>query len=212
MKRGKFNLLENHMNEFDPQFGQLAPIPTVENPRAGARLNMPQVQQMGGNIQGQPAFIRAPFYPTAPFYSTNPNVGYQTRFYSTGLNAATDTDYTVGSESIRRIQFDLPCRLIAMNGAAQTTSGVIGTLSGLDTRDLFLYRIEYTTGDQITVSSRLGSTILGTMENSGELGGTGYTINTGASLVIGITPLFTNLRIDITLVCLEMRGGSSYVR
>ena len=146
------------------------------------------------------------------FYSTNPNVGYQTRFYSTGLTAGVDIDYVVGAESLRRIQFDLPVRIIAMNGAAQTTTAVPATLTGLNTRDLFLFRMEYTTGDQITTNARLGSTILGTMANRGEFGGTGYTCNTGSSMVIGITPLFNNLRIDITLVVMEMRGGSSFVR
>jgi hypothetical protein len=184
----------------------------TDNPMKGARLSYPQVQEMGGNNPEIPAFVRAPFYPTAPFYSTNPNVGYQTRFYSTGIEFGVDVDYTVGQESIRRIQFDLPCIMIGMNGASQTTTNVVGTLSGLDTRDTFLYRIEYTTGDQITVGARLGSCYLGTMQNIGQLGGTGYTINTGSSVAIGLTPLFTALRVDIVLVMMELRGGSSFIR
>ena len=177
-----------------------------------AKIFMPQAQDLGGTDPQMPAFVRAPFYPTAPFYSTNPNVGYQTRFYGCTLTS-TDTDYAVNTEAIRRIQFDLPCRLVAINGSAQTTTGVIGTLSGLDPRDLFLFRFEYTTGDQLTTAARLGSNVVGTNEGQqGELGGTGYTINSGASVVIGLTPLFANLRIDITLVCLEMRGASNYTR
>ena len=86
-------------------------------------------------------------------------------------------------------------------------------LRGIDPRDLFLFRMEYTNGDQITISPRLGSNVCGTNEGArGELGGTGYTINSGGSLVLGITPLFRNLRIDITLVCLEMRGASNFTR
>ena len=181
------------------------------NPSQGARLDLPTVQEMGGQNQNQPPFVRAPFYPTAPFYSTNPNVGYQTRFYSTGLTAGVDVDFAVGAESLRRIQFDLPVRIIAMNGSACTT-GAVGTLTGVNPRDLFLFRMEYTTGDQITTNARLASTVLGTASRPAEFGGTGYTCNTGSSIVIGITPLFNNLRIDITLVCMEMRGGSSFVR
>ena len=175
-----------------------------------ARVQMPTSQDMGGTSPDAPAFVRAPYYPTAPFYSTNPNVGYQTRFYSTGL-LSTDTDYTVGSEAIRLVQFDLPCRLIAINAAVQTTDGNIARITG-NPRDTFLISLQYTTGDQILIGSRLGSTVCGTNEGSqGELGGTGYNINTGASVTIGLTPLFTNLRVDVVLVCLEMRGASNYV-
>ena len=156
-----------------------------------------------------PPFVRAPYYPTAPFYSTNPNVGYQTRFYSAGLTS-TDSDFTVNSEAIRRIQFDLPCRLIAINASVQTTEGTINRIQG-DPRDLFLISLQYTTGDQILIGTRIASTICGSADsNFGELGGTGYSIQTGASVSVGITPLFSDLRIDIVLVCLEMRGSTNY--
>ena len=174
-----------------------------------ARVDMPTSQDMGGTNPDVPAFVRSPYYPTAPFYSTNPNVAYQTRFYSTGL-ISTDTDYAVNSEAIRRVQFDLPCRLIAVQGSVQTTEGTINRIAG-DPRDTFLISLSYTTGDQILIGSRLGSTIVGSADsNFGELGGTGYSIQTGSSLSIGLTPLFTDLRIDIVLVCLEMRGATNY--
>lgn len=179
-----------------------------------ARIDMPDAQELGGKNPAMPSFVRAPFYPTAPFYSTNPNVGYQTRFYGCTL-VSTDADYNVGTEAIRRVQFDIPCRLIAINGSAQIVGGGVPTnaFTGHDPRDLFLFRMEYTTGDQLTTAARLASTVVGTNEgNQGEIGGTGYTINSGASLVVGLTPLFINLRIDITLVCLEMRGPSNYNR
>ena len=172
-----------------------------------AVISMPTTADLGG--PGPQRFIRAPFYPTAPFYSTNPNVGYQTRFYSNGL-LSTDTDYTVNGESIRRVQFDIPCRLIAINGAAFST-GVGNALPvGVDCRDTFLFRLEYTQGDKLHISQRLGSTVVGTAQRPGELGGVGFTINPGATVLLGITPLLANLRIDITLVCLEMRGPSNY--
>ena len=188
------------------------------NNQWNTKIQMPFAQDMGGTNPSMPPFVRSPYYPTAPFYSTDPNVGYQTRFYSTGI--VYNTDYTTAnSEVVRRVQFDLPCRLIAVNGASiplTVTGGDdinLTDMSGLDPRDFFLFRMEYTTGDQITVSPRLGSNVLGTNEgNQGELGGVGYTINAGGSLVIGITPLYRNLRIDITLVCLEMRGASNFTR
>jgi len=190
------------------------------NPRQ-TKTQMPFAQDMGGRTPGVPSFVRAPYYPTAPFYSTDPNVGYQTRFYSTGILFNVDyTAATTNTEIIRNIQFDIPCRLIAMNGTAIPIAQIaaapllgLNSMQGVDPRDLFLFRVEYTTGDQITVNARLGSNTLGTNEGGqGELGGTGYTINAGGSLTVGITPLFQNMRIDITFVCLEMRGPSNYTR
>ena len=178
-----------------------------------AVITMPTAAQMGG--AGPVQFVRFPYYPTAPFYSTNPNVGYQTRFYSTGV-LYTDADYQVGSEIIRTVQFDIPCRMIAINGSALYyfgTPAVPAALPlGVKPNDTYLFRAEYTTGDKLHVASRLGSTVVGSDENPGEIGGTGYTIDAGASFVIGITPLMANLRIDITLVCLEMRGPRNFSR
>ena len=178
-----------------------------------ALLSMPTAGQLGG--QGPISFVRFPYYPTAPFYSTNPNVGYQTRFYSAGV-LYTDADYAVGSEMIRTVQFDIPCRMIAMNGSALYYFGspvaVAGLPLGVKPNDTYLFRAEYTTGDKLHVSSRLGSTVVGSDENPGEIGGAGYTIDAGASFVLGITPLIANLRIDITLVCLEMRGPRNFSR
>lgn len=181
---------------------------------ATAALAMPTVGQMGGNgAGGAPAWVRFPFFPTAPFYSTNPNVGTQVRFYSTGL-LNTDADVAIGSESIRNIQFDIPCRVIAINGSCVNTAALGAMPVGVNPRDCFLFRAEYTTGDRLHVAARLGSTVLGTMERPGELGGVGYTIDQGGSLVIGITPINpipAAFRIDITLHVMEMRGSANFV-
>jgi hypothetical protein len=178
-----------------------------------ALLSMPTAAQLGG--QGPISFVRFPYYPTSPFYSTNPNVGYQTRFYGATLQY-TDADYAVGSEMIRTVQFDIPCRLIAFNGSAIYYFGspaVVAALPlGVKANDTYLFRAEYTTGDKLHTASRLGSTVVGSDENPGEIGGAGYTIDAGASFVLGITPLIANLRIDVTLVCLEMRGPRNFSR
>lgn len=173
----------------------------------GAMMQMPNVFELGGNKPGQPAWYRQAYYPTAPFYSTRPDVGYQTRYYSGGvLNA------TVNSESITVVQFDLPCRLIAINASAFSTAAGNAFPVGLSPRDTFLFRLEYTTGDRLIITQRLASTVCGTAERPGELGGTGYTIDQGASVTLGITPLLANLRIDVTLVCLEMRGPRNFIQ
>ena len=185
-------------------YGEEAPAPQRQ-----AVIQMPFAAQMGGQ---QPVpWVRYPYYPTAPFYSTDPNVGYQTRYYSTNL-VSTDADYQVNAEAIRNIQFDIPARLIAINGACFNMSAGAGNALpvGVGPRDPWLFRLEYTNGDRLMINARIASTVLGTAEQPGELGGTGWTIDQGAAVTIGLTPLLANLRIDITLVCLEMRGPRNF--
>ena len=175
---------------------------------------MPSSAQLGG---AQPLpFVRFPFFPTAPWYSTNPDVGYQVRFYSAGISP-TDQDYTTpGVELQRSVQFDIPVRLIAFNGAVVPfdQQGAVDTTSAFLTEQAmnlaYLFRAEYTTGDKLHTQSRIASTVVGTSRNPGEIGGHGYNIDQGATLVLGITPLVLNLKIDITLVCLEMRAPRNF--
>ena len=184
------------------------------DPYRSAVVSMPSSAQLGGD---QPLpFVRFPFFPTAPWYSTNPNVGYQVRYYSTGITDA-DTDFQIGSEMIRTVQFDLPCRLIAINGAAvrrtNPSSSVVRVQGQLTEQNMnlqYLFRVEYTTGDKLHTFARLASTVVGTMKNPGEIGGHGYNIDQGASLQVGITPLINDIRIDITFVCLEMRAPRNF--
>jgi len=185
---------------------------TVFGNQTTADISLPKMANLGG--KGQIPWVRFPFYPTAPFYSTNPNVGTQTRFYGATV-LRTDADYTVNSESTRTVQFDIPCRLVAFTGSATYNPGGVlarDGFTGMDPLDSFLFRMEYTTGDKLMTGARLGSTVVGTMENPGEIGGVGYTIDQGASVLLGITPLIADLRIDITLVCLEIRGSSNFSR
>jgi hypothetical protein len=203
----------HHAQYGDPYaYGAEQQQPAPEHQRQ-ALLSMPTAGQLGG--PAPISFVRFPYYPTSPFYSTNPNVGYQTRFYGQSL-LYTDNDYQVGSESIRVVQFDIPCRLIAFNGSALYYFGspavVAGLPLGVKANDTYLFRAEYTTGDKLHTGARLGSTVVGSDENPGEIGGAGYTIDAGASFVLGITPLMANLRIDVTLVCLEMRGPRNFSR
>jgi len=177
-----------------------------------SKLSMPSIQDLGGK-QGVP-WIRFPYYPTAPFYSTDPRVGTQTRFYGATL-LFTDADFTVNTEAIRTVQFDIPCRLIAINASSivfDAANAVTGYVNGINPLDQFLFRAEYTTGDRLHTGARLGSTVVGSFENPGEIGGVGYTIDQGASFILGITPLVARTRIDITLCCLEIRGATNFVR
>ena len=175
-----------------------------------ANISMPTSAQLGGS--GEVPFVRFPFFPTAPWYSTNPAVGYQVRYYGATL-LSTDTDYAVNSEANRFVQFDIPCRLVAINGAAINTTApgaAVGSLSTINMNLSYLFRMEYTTGDKLHTGSRLASTCIGNAENPGEIGGVGFTVDQGSSIQLIITPLIANLRIDITLHCLEIRGQRNF--
>ena len=121
---------------------------------------------------------------------------------------------TLGQETIRTTTFDIPARVIAVNASFTYTALPTGNnplVRGINPLDLFLFRMEYTTGDRLHINSRLASTVVGTAENPSEIGGVGYTVDQGASLICGITPLAsildggTAFRIDVTYHCLEMR-------
>jgi hypothetical protein len=189
------------------------PMPGTGGPQGpSAQPNFPQPER-SAMIQPPPPegpWVRAPFYPTAPFRSTSQFVGHQTRFYSAALVPA-DGDYAIGTEALRPIQFDIPCRLVARNGSCVDLTGALN-FTGINPRDLFRIRFEYTTGDRLDVAARLASTVLGTGERPGEIGDVGWTIGPGASMVVGITPLFANLTIEVVLVCLETRTRTNVTR
>lgn len=180
----------------------------IKAPERSAVITMPNTAGLGGKNPNMPAWIRAPYYPTAPFMSTDPYVGMQTRYYS-ALLVSTESDYTVGSGAIRRVPFDIPVRLIAMNGTSVKTDGSALPV-GWDPRDTFTIQAEYTQGDKLITNPVLGSTVLGTAQRPGELGGVGWTMNPGGTLLLTITPLVAGLRISIALACLEIRGPTNY--
>lgn len=183
-------------------YGQEPPPPP---PSASADLTTPKMADLGRRDDGQPEWYRMAWFPTSPFFSTRPDVGYQPRFYSVEvLNA------TVGTETVVTIQFDLPCRVVAINGSSFNTGAGNALPVGVGPRDSFMFRMEYTTGDRLHINSRIASCYVGTAERPGEIGGVGYTID-GGSVSIGITPLLANLRINIALHCVEMRGPRNYV-
>ena len=173
----------------------------------------PGLAALGGQQAGTPAWVRFPFFPTAPYYSTNPNVGTQVRYYSTGINS-TEGDVSIGSETTRNISFDIPARIVAINGSCVNTAQNGPLPIGVDPRDCFLFRLEYSTGERLHITERLASTVLGRADSPGELGSTGFSVDAGATVTIGITPINSipaNFRVDITLHCLELRGSANFI-
>lgn len=187
-------------------WGNNGPVPPNPHP---ALPVMPDMPDMGGQQQGRPAWISRPFYPTAPLFSTNPYVGHQVRYYSTEL-LSTESDYAVGSESIRTVPFDIPCRLVAINGAAFPVQAGNAFPSGIGPRDCWLVRLEYSQGDKLHVTQRLASTYVGTAQRPGEIGAQGWTIYGAGTVTIGITPLIASLTIHVVLVCLETRARTNH--
>ena len=197
---------KNHGYGYMPSngYGEVQPHDPSPN------IRMPSIQDLGG--QNAQPWIQFPFFPTAPYISTNPTVGRQTRYYgATLLNS--DTDYVVNSAAIRTVQFDIPCRMVAINGGGayyDAGNNIQSLPNGYSINDLFLFSLEYTTGDKLMTGDRVASTVLGNAQNPGEIGGVGFTIDQGASVLLSITPLIANLRIDITLHCLEIRGQRNF--
>jgi hypothetical protein len=177
---------------------------TPGNPiQGGAAINMPDRAQMGGHGGGLPPWQRVPIYPPQILLSTNKYVGHETRYYGAGiLNIAANTQTTA------TVQFDTPCIIFAMTGAAfDTQAGAlpIGT-AALDT---FIIALEHSNGNRLTTTARLGSTILGTAAQPGLIGGNGWVFDRGSTMVMLITPLRANMRIDVNLLCVEERGPSN---
>lgn len=182
---------------------QVAPqgtqAPTMVPGVPSANPVMPNMAQLGRD-----GWYRMPFFPTAPFFSMDDRVGHMVRYYSAGV-----VNQPAGAEVTQTVQFDLPSRIIAINASAFDT-GAFANLTGLNPRDMFLLRVEYSQGDRIMITQRLASTVAGTSERPGELGGSGWVVNPGGAFIVGITPLIANLRIDVTFHVLELRGARNF--
>jgi hypothetical protein len=184
-------------------YGIVEPPPPM--PGASAIMRPPDLADLV-----REGWYRRPFYPTAPIYAKN--AARVTRFYSTGV-APGDADYpAAGSTATRTIRFDTPCVLVALNGGAFPTQAGNAYPVGVGPRDCFLIDIGYGQNtEKMTIAPRLANTVVGSGERPGEVGGDGWVVNPGNVLTVAFTPLIDDLRMDITVVCLEQRGLSSFV-
>lgn len=154
-------------------------------------------------------WYRRAFYPTAPIYFEG--AGKVTRLYGATM-LPTDPDYIVNSAGSRTVRVDNPCILVSINAAAFSTAAGNALPVGVGPRDCFLVELTYgAQNDKITTGPRLASTVAGTGERPGELGGDGWVVNAGSFVLVTITPLLPSLRVDVTLVMLEQRGRANFV-
>ncbi len=169
----------------------------------GAAINMPGRAQMGG--QGDlPPWMRVPIWPPQLLLSTNKQVGHQTRDYGTGiLNIAANTS------TPRSISFDIPALIFQFNAAVVDTAG--GPLpAGTDPLDTLTIGIEHSHGEQLLAGgARLGSAVCGSAARPRFVGGNGWVFNAGSTMIVTLTPLRPNLRIDVVVQVIEERGPTN---
>ncbi|MDP2310921.1 MAG: hypothetical protein Q8P18_33185 [Pseudomonadota bacterium] len=178
----------------------------------GVRANMNMPQNVGA--MGLHREARGQIWPTVPMQSTDPSVASFVRYYSATL-AFADTDNVVNTTATRIVRFDLPTIVCAVNATALISTGA-GWPIGVSPRDSFSLALATANGERITVESRLASTFVGTGEHPGFLAGGGWVFGAGSAATLLITPIMAglgaaNTRIDVVLMCLEFRTGSSYV-
>ena len=180
------------------------------NPARGALIQTPTISDMVD--PNNPRWIARPVFPTAPLVPLNNNVGTQIRFYGASFSYQ-DSDYTVGSEMTRNVQFDIPCRVVAINGGGQyydDSNNIQSLPTGYMFNDLYGIQILYVTGDKLHTGVRTASTTIGSGENPGEIGSTGVAVNSNSTISIIIIPKIANLKVDISFHCLEIRGRSNF--
>lgn len=169
-----------------------------------ASLNPPTRAEMGGRGQNLPPFMRTNIYPPQVLLSTNSQVAAQTRLYTTGI-----LNQTANVQAVASIQFDIPAIVYAMTAATTNTAAPGIVTNGLDG---FTVSLEHSNGDRITTNQALGSCIFGTAAEPSLIGGNGLVFDRGSTLVINVTPLSANLRVDFNFFAIEQRGPRNLTR
>jgi hypothetical protein len=174
-------------------------------PPTGARasLNPPTLGSQGADAGGR-WYRRQVYYPEPPFPMSD-TTAIQPRDRPVSLvNGVANT----AIPSI--VQFDIPTCVYAFAASCVDTV-TPGNLTGLDPRDLFTVQFEVTQGDRFSTATALASTLCGTAARPRLIGGVGWLFDRGGSALITITPLLADLRIDVNLISVEIRGPANYV-
>jgi len=110
-----------------------------------------------------------------------------------------------GTQRILPISFDLSSVIYAWTAAAYNTAGAtfpaVGFANALDT---FTAQFKLSQGRQYQTEPTLGSAIFGDAKRPRYLGMPCMRMPPGTLLQLLLTPLSANLRIDVTLYCIEL--------
>jgi hypothetical protein len=180
-------------------YNQSPPWPPPDGSHAS--LNPPSNARRAA--EGVP-FQREQVYFPSLWIPQGANIGTQLRRRPiTIINQAAAVDV------IQAIQFDIPTTVFCL------TAGVIDTTGanlpvGLNPLDSFTCQFQHTNGDLYDTQPMLGGASLGTAERPALLGGPGWMQDRGTSVLLTVQPLRANLRIDICLWSIEMRGPANY--
>lgn len=180
--------------------------PNVNMPGVSASLQPPDSQLA---VDPTVRWMRLPLSEPAPWipYNDQNTIGTFTRIYA--VNVTSPTDVAAGTEAIKTIQVDIPGAVCELMGSARTTDGSDFPV-GASPRDMFLVRFDHSQGDKLTTQAAIGTAVVGTAERPKKVIGNGWKFGRGSTILLGITPLVTNLRVDITITYVEFRAGANF--
>lgn len=145
-------------------------------------------------------WYRMPVYEPRPFFPEDPMVGIQPRRYTANI-----TNSTINQEIVKLVQIDIPGTVYALTGAAFDTNALVS----LD-NNTWLVRFEHSSGDRLDTNSALASCLVGSAQFPALIGGVGWNFDRGSTVRVGVTPLKSNMRIDVALWVIETRGPVNY--
>lgn len=169
-----------------------------QDPRAGAMANPPNLAE----ILSWGAHVGPSFFPTRPLWSDAQGVAHMPRDYGVELNGG-----TVGTQVALPLLFSTPCILVAINAGVFFSADLSVGMKPLDT---FLIQTQYVNGENIQTTPVLGSTVCGTADLPGEIGGNGRFFSAGSGASILITPLVASLRINVVFRVMELIAPTNY--
>jgi hypothetical protein len=153
-------------------------------------------------MQGIP-FVQTPVYEPMPWLAVDDHIG--TEILDQVVSLTTPTANQVSSTVI---SFDVPSTVYAITAGCYDTAGAFDT-NFTNSLDAFRIQCRTTNGQLFQTAAALGSSVCGTAERPRKLGGACWRFNTGGSLVVDITPLVSDLAIDVTFWTIRQPGPTN---
>jgi len=171
-------------------------------PPAGAQatLNPPN---LASHARNAPSWYQKQVYWPELWFPAGNSIGLQLRRRPISVTVAANT------ATPTLVQFDTPTTIYALTAGVQETTGGAFPV-GQDPLNLFTIEFIRTQGDRLDTAPALGGALLGTAARPALLGGPGWMFDRGGALQATITPLVNNLRIDVVLMGIEVRGPANF--